>query len=462
MTSVRDRLWLPPEKPYVGRITLELFDERSGRKQEHVEAENYATDVLVAMIRFGARYGLASRVGLTTTESGSPTALGWPYSSFAQTAGVNTDYFPSLSMPNAVMLTTASHAEDQSGDRLIRGSLTAWSALTLYSAGDTKRGQQNPTEGVADPTKAKFVFDWPTSSGNGTIRSVYWANTATAGPIPSFLYPGSPSAGIVAGTNVAEPWGSSWGEAMSGLTPTASSANPPAGMAADPDGVSYWECTYEGALLKRTIGTGVVVASYNVSATINTVTGLAHDGTYLWLINVNGLLRKFSTAGVYQSVSFTVVPTAGFNVSSMAYGGGHLWLLDTLSKVAEVDPATGSIIQSWTASSGSDAVNYTTQRDIAYVPDDGSNGAEIWLSAAAYTTSGLLRRFHGKSAFGGHLIGNPMASPLTMAAPAGSGGTGTGYILSAARQFFARSLLPADVVKSNTQTMKLTYEFDYA
>ena len=56
--------------------------------------------------------------------------------------------------------------------------------------------------------------------------------------------------------------------------------------------------------------------------------GVTSDGSYLWVLGANsGAVYKYSMAGVYQNVSFSVGSQTGGNVDDVMWDGSHFWVV---------------------------------------------------------------------------------------------------------------------------------------
>jgi hypothetical protein len=488
-----DKLWTPDEKVVSGKVTLELRDERTGKLQEKIEAENYATDLLTSYLKWAARRILASRCALTSptsvTSNINPVAYDGIATNYVPSPSQNTDIGPSgvyngvnqgIAM---VLLTDASHAENAAGDRFVRGKQTAFADIFPYVGTDLLRGNENSVESVAAPTLVRFVFDWTTNAGNGTINSVYWTTGCYSGTsaaeiitIQNLFGFGVVSQGAVPyGGNgpVTQPWGTDWTETFATVT-----AAFDRGFILDPDGVSYWKLTNSNQLVKRTLGTGAVVSGPFTLAGVSSPSSLAWDGTKFWVADASNI-KRFTTAGV-NDLTYAASTRYTTYASHLCWAGGYLWFFDSGALLyKQMDPATGNIAASFAVTStpngGVTMTAYNAGQanvgSVYYLPSDGSNPDEFWFTIGgtniyAYSTSGVFRR---QINFTTPLMS--VVSGLAMdSAAAGNvyystqNTAGSSYMtkLSTYRQFYARSLLPSSVTKSNTQTMKLTYEFDYS
>lgn len=73
-----------------------------------------------------------------------------------------------------LLLTSDSAAEAAATEILARGRVIGWTNKAAYSGADVERGGANAAESAAGPTQIKYVFDWPTHAANGTFQSLAW------------------------------------------------------------------------------------------------------------------------------------------------------------------------------------------------------------------------------------------------------------------------------------------------
>jgi hypothetical protein len=474
-----DKLWLPP-MDIEGRLSVELRDGDTGKLQERIESTNYVTDYVTTLGKWLVRQMFTGRVNPITQNNLTADYGGYDLPNTIQS---NTTYQTANRSdnqgtfgPSGVILTDASHAVDATNDRLVRGNITAWSYVDPYSGTDTRRGQQNNAEGVADPTKSKFVFDWPTSSGNGTIQSVYWC---------AVNFSGTSIISIVGAKElylpVATGFGDSWQQSYTGV-PTNTFTH---GVWLDPDGVSYWSLLNtnpNSVLVKRTLGTGAVVSTVSLTSGTNVVNSFTNDGTSWWTLDGNGNVQKWPAAGGAATVTYTAASKGWGNVSNNQSGipiiwdgSAHLWASPDTRNMYQIDPATGNIIVQFPIPTVVGSYSGGAVLGGGCWFNDPTNGAEMWLSTngtqwwSVSTTGAVRRMFNTNNGLPGMNLAFSAASGI---APIGVNGyiviqnnnTGTAVVArtTTSRQFFARSLLASPITKSNTQTMKLTYEFDYS
>jgi hypothetical protein len=501
MAKVLDRvkIWTPFDD---AKITLATFDER-GKCKQKVESHNYATDLLMSQFKWWSRQYLTRRCGITsptndTANNGSyiewmiPAGNNLP--AYAAGASPTLDFYPyagttgPLAPPVGVVLTSATHAEDPTNDRYIRGGITAWSYVEGFTGTDTRRGGLNASECIVSPSKAVFVFDWATNSGNGTAQSVYWTYTQfSANAINMWYEMYMQNAGGTGYSTASTP---TWqGSQSTGFTEYANARDQ--GLYLDPDGVSYWtihpnSATADCYLVKRTLGTGALVSTARLNGSGVQVTGFTNDGSgslgSWWTYDTTGNLRKWPTAGG-TATSTTTYATLGipqpfggsFISCTMFFQGGYIWMQSTPSggpfrmyQILASGPTLAASITIPVTGAGQ-SVGANGVFAGLYYPD-ATNGDELWLTVG----NALVNRFdlsgNWRGAFTPAAV---IGGPAGMALYPGGGvmysySVGSGpppaqnnYIVNNCRQFHTRSLLPSPVTKSNTQTMKLTYEFDY-
>ena len=479
--QLADKLWTPdeqlwtPDKPIRGHLKLELFDAKTGKLQERVEADNYVTDLLTAQLRYYARTWLHnSMVGIAS-----------PMQDYGMSTMVTNNPAPG-SGGTAFVLTDATNAEDATNDRIVRGGLTAFSYTTSYTGSDIYRGQLNVNESSRQATKDIYVIDWPTSAGNGTISSVYLCTMGLN--FESFNAPVQFPLFVQNSTNTG--YGPVWADSMTGLT-----GGTQYGLWLDPDGVSYWTIYQVGAvssatLVKRTLGTGAQVSTVSCTGmSANIVGGFTNDGVgsvgNWWIINGGVNLYKFPAAGGAPSATYTGKPSYG----PMTFGGGYVYCLRITAATFSIDqylPSTGALVTTIALGVMPDAVTSVsgwTVTHFGYFPD-AANGDTFYCGYKNGSYNGFIVNRYSLSGVGktalwlGYGWGGPfnytgvvsgglawdstgamIETDLMTYSPVNAQGTTR---MNSSREFLSRSLLPSPVVKSNTQTMKLTYEYDYS
>ncbi len=164
------------EKPFKtvrGVHTVELFDAWTGKIVERIESENFISKIMEELQRQAALFAfLADSLDTSYT---SPRYNG-PMDSLSK---YNTIfdvpwYFGSFPMSN-IILTDYDGPEDPENEIIMRGRVIGWAGKkSTYSGSDTKRGSLNSSESFVKPGHIHLVYDWPTHAANGTFQSVYW------------------------------------------------------------------------------------------------------------------------------------------------------------------------------------------------------------------------------------------------------------------------------------------------
>ena len=73
---------------------------------------------------------------------------------------------------------------------------------------------------------------------------------------------------------------------------------------------------------------GVFQSDWSVPSPRHYVRAIAYDGTYLWLLsNYQQTVNKYSLAGVYQNVSFSVSAISN-NLHGLTWDGTHFWVAE--------------------------------------------------------------------------------------------------------------------------------------
>jgi hypothetical protein len=140
---------------------------------------------------------------------------------------------------------------------------------------------------------------------------------------------------------------------------------------------------------------GVFQSDWSVPAPRHFVRAIAYDGTYLWLLsNYLQTVNKYSLAGVYQNVSFSV-SNAGSNLHGLAWDGTHFWLAerttDKLFQYTAAGVSTGFTFS--LASQGTSPYGVTWDGSALWTVDNSSSAAfkyqnQIGVANVAPTISG--------------------------------------------------------------------------
>lgn len=167
-----------PIKGVRGVHTIELFDALTGKLVERVESENFISKVMEELQRQAALFAfLTDSIDYT---SGSSIQYYGPLYDLARYDVVfkNPDmswYIRGDFPMNWLVLTDYDGPEDPENEIIMRGRIIGYAdRYSTYVGSDTKRGSLNTAESFVEPQHIHLVYDWPTHAANGTFQSVYW------------------------------------------------------------------------------------------------------------------------------------------------------------------------------------------------------------------------------------------------------------------------------------------------
>lgn len=91
---------------------------------------------------------------------------------------INYNQFNSLGNPLSVMLLTdATHGESPTTERFIRGNTVGYAYTDdTYGESSDVRGNINTEESITEPDRIRLVYDFPTNTANGTFQSIYFGS----------------------------------------------------------------------------------------------------------------------------------------------------------------------------------------------------------------------------------------------------------------------------------------------
>lgn len=159
--SIQETLNIPNENVVpVGKFKIELFDEKSGNKEFEMIKKNYVKQ---------------SRLDVLTKL-------------FAYTLLPNNLSKPSLNngLFNGILLTDYSGPTKPDSEKVINGNFIGRGLLN-NTTGDAMTGVYNSIESYTTAARNKLVWDFATSSGNGTFNSVYTSNLYNSNNLPRFI-----------------------------------------------------------------------------------------------------------------------------------------------------------------------------------------------------------------------------------------------------------------------------------
>lgn len=447
------------DQAFVGKVTLETRDARTGRLCQRVEGTNFIGQANIEYMKWVQRYlyrRALSSLGSSDTDGTAPSG---PL--------------------NCVYLTDSTMPESPSDEYLFPGKLLGWANKTVYAGADTMRGTPNINLLDAQPNYTKWVFDWPTNAANGTIGSVGWANYSLAdniGATPSQTF-------MVQNSSVEELWST-------------------------PSRWYFFARASASLAFGWTSGTNISVlngsyiqnTTFSVSGQFTAVAGLAWDRTnnFLWVIGTGGGVSRiaaYNSSGVLQTGPFT--PT-NRSYKFLAHDGEHLWAAEQLTSTTivtfyRINMTNGTDMTNFTTTLLSNNSNYKTsglawdwnlnrlwvkisthpQTATASNPwynhaflrafnsSGGIEAVDVGLNTHDKTGIGITRPY-GTSTSDGNISEHDfdIISKDEFAFPTYWGST-TRVLRLKADGLHSRSLLPTPVVKANTQTLRLIYQINY-
>ena len=311
------------------------------------------------------------------------------------------------------------------------GQQIGWANKNTYSGSDTQRGSPNSSESYANDTRIHWVFDWPTHAANGTFQTIIWANTLN-------------------------PYGKTVLVASTGIN----NGTYTSGFGAAYDGSYIYALSWDGKLYKLTTAGQVVgsAVSTGISAGSEDGFGLTYADGYLYAINRDGALYKLTTAGsvIGSAVSTGIYSGSSFSANSLAYDGTYLYALKQNGDLYKLT-TSGQIVGS-AVSTGASAVT-----------GSGSAFGLVCVGGILYAINayGTLYRITTS----GQIVGAGASTGINTSEHSQFGFTSDGsnfyalsydgnlYNVNITDHYFARTLLPSPITKTNQNTMKVIYDF---
>lgn len=416
-----------PHRPLHAEVAVELFDGLTGRKVDESVGENYITPAGLEHNRWKVRNDyMASMPG----------------------AG-NVDVEPIN--PFSEVWLSDSAASIDSGSSLPEGVVVAWANKTPYVGSDVFRGSPNSGECNADTARAVWVFDWPTTAGNGTIRSVGWRPTVGGRHFSGVLtdqlhafgtYPAPLSGTMLTGGGLCVlPDGSLY-------APPYSSDNTYRGISFPPDNPGAR--SYFGPRGGEIGGLG----------TNQTIGGCCVDSTHMYMTRnawAGGqpTIRKFEipTEPIGTVTGASNISVTGYsNLNSVTFDGTMLWVSDQVAdKVIRIDKSSGAIDREFSAVDPI-GVGYWAARNTLLV-------MSLSMGLCEYDLNGVLLTAYAFTA-NPYSVGIVVTSDGRLRWLQDSISSGIRY-RTLIPTVGSRVLLPSPVTKTSLQTMKLTYTFTY-
>lgn len=445
-----------------GHGLIELRNAETGRVELAVPFENYVSLDGIKRLQWMTRHAVSMNGGTDTDEfevgaGGTGYPRFWDLAADDSWEGEPADLFTHL------VLNADTAAEVTTRPRMDAENFVtvAWANKDGYAGADTKRGSPNFGEMRRDAARTLWVFDWPTSAGNGTFRSVWWTRLDETSLLPRCDLASTPTV--------------SWTEAGRGSGRH--------GVWDAGDGSHFWAgdplntTGGDPTICRRAYSDGAVDSGSEITRTTvgHRVAGLAYDGVSdtLWAEEyyVDGeTISNISPAGSVLSTVEIPSPLAG-NHNGLAFAQNRLYvqaLIGTDLRVAELNPSTGAVLAyTDVPSSGSLAsfggMSYDPTSETLFACDGTTDGIwefdlELEIVGHHYSSTAMTRKApvfrSGSSAYAEGLM-------AWVDGPVVAGGTGAVIYTTKPGAYGTRTLLGTDVVKSSLQTMKVTYQFDF-
>jgi len=304
------------------------------------------------------------------------------------------------------------------------GQLIGWANKSTYSGSDTQRGTPNSVETYANNSRVHWVFDWPTHAGNGTFQTIIWGNRLDW-----------PNAVILETINTVltstGPWDGCGMVYVDGYLYVTKD-------------IYMYKMTTSGDVLDQ--------VRLNPPSGIKSYTPITYDGTYFIAVGVYNDFYKFDYDGTRVQTFSPGIPVRGYYEQlGITCDGTYLYALEKDGNFYTMD-LNGTILS-------------LTNTGISCGPHDGFNltndGTYIYAWSGAY---GIY-----KLTFDGIVVGVGQHGSPAYAYP-----NGLAYFNDSiwsidrdgvlrkhefADRYFARTLLPSPITKTNQNTMKVIYEF---
>lgn len=427
-------------KSIKGHVKVELFDAKSGKLIEKQEKHNFIANHGIEYFEYLQRINFKDQISV----------LG--------PAGADEDY-GTINVYDRLVLTSSTKAEDSTNEWGMSGNLVGYSDKTVYSGADVLRGTPNASLCENEDDHSTWVFDWPTHAALGTIGSVAWIHNKTAGQYEAIHQPifvtstltEYSSTAITPGYTARRPDGSVFvaaGTTINGYDSSYQSAGSfgsinALGICWDEANSRLWVISSTQIAAYDSSGSLVVGP---LAVTNRTYKGLTFDGTNLWTI-VGTSVYGISTAGA-DVFNFPV------DMTSNTYQYANPVALHDIVYDASISRLY--IVFRLEGSSYAQNNNFVSAKTY----DTSGNIDGMWISLSPYYNN-AKRTANNFVAGIGYFDLVEEQKLFYM----GSLGTGypTGNIACTLRidGMGSRALLSSPIVKTDEQTLRITYRMDY-
>ena len=417
---------LKPMSIIKGSTLIELFDAKTGDKISEQYSENLITNAL-------NKYLYQSVIEMLVQVA--------PTVSLSQIA----------SLFGNIVLTDYTGAEDAALGKMA-GVIIGWaSKSTTYAGADTKRGTVNvATTTCITPTSMSFVFDWPTTAGNGTFRTLWWIPALNAPTTSPYAYIMFGATSIATSQTVA-------------FSQVCFAKN-------DYYSIRNDNLVYKNARNPASAGTTMFTAGVlakNPTGDDSAPKGITWDGTYFWIYG--------STSGKFFKYDYAFNLQTSWACAAATYIGNwnlFCWHVDSIYTIRRVNATTWNLYKFNTAGVLQNTYNiygvYTNFLDAdmssAYLSVV-SDGISLYLSNTAATTVKFLQVTGAGVYVTDFLCENGIASSgVTAMDEYGffyitANSSTLLYAKCPAWSPITQNLLGVPTTKTSANTMKITYNF---
>lgn len=458
-----------------GVVTVQLRDADTGRVVFEETRNNFLSLQSLEVAKWFQRFmwGHTNPVVTTNADGSRPDEMPW---------------FPA----NHLAYWNDSTAEDASTETTVMKEIVGWASRYPVGSPSGGRGVVNITESELTDASSKWVFDWVTSQGNGTFQSVGWCNlyNSTTLPIPLAQFPDTDR--IVVTHSPTSTFGSSlwWDSGASEWVMTTYDGTSPKVVSRDhTSGASSVEATLADWGAWGTTGavrgiakistdyvacggsstTGVLRRHNSAGTTSWTatfsgyhLTDVTYDGTYIWSAGSDGLMRRHDASD--GSVGLTITPWGSpTSLAGIAFDSSdsNFWITDTFRTV-KVDNAGGFVgpVVGYAGTNPTDTA--TSPWSGTVVPSNSAyrSGYQLTLRNSVGTQASVNLQQNGSTVTGW--------SPGALALKSGelfsgraNGINGSQITKVPMNTLGSRVKLSSAVTKTSSQSLKITYQFDF-
>lgn len=415
-----------------GEVLVEIFDAETGSLVDSQHSYNFIANSGREYLQYLQRVNFKNQIStLNASSDADPQKV---------------DCF------NSIILTDSAMPTSPANEWSVPGNIVGWADKSLYSGPDTLKGSPNATLSQTSLTESKWVFDWPTHSANGSINSVCWAknvggasafmNTSTV--IKEQPFPGRRPVAYANSNKIFGGSGTTVSVYNSDLLATSSfttiSCN---GIAWDAANSKLW--VISGNQIASYSDTGAIIDP-PVSVASRSYLGLTFDGTNLWTT-------------VVGSPAIYCLSTSGSDISSFNANLGDSNLSTYWGLVVGRDICWDAATNSLLIIGGYYGRSNPWQQMFRF--DVTGNRIGYTVSFNAWNSSGNYNyNYYSYDTYDGTTFFDKVDAD-TYILPKHTYNTDT-LVFLRVDQMGSRFLLPSTITKTDQQTLRVTYQFNYS